>query len=118
MRKESGTVGDLMSVTLCMLAMTVLLTNYMDSVRLIQQKMQVSQIARKYILQMETMGRLDEEMGLLLRGELEAVGVTGLQLSGTTTRQVTYGEEIVLLIQGELADDYEFTERRVSTAKH
>ena len=118
MRKESGTVGDLMSVTLCMLAMTVLLTNYMDSIRFIQQKMQISQIARKYILQMETVGGLDAERRNLLRQELEDVGVTALQLEGTTVGQVTYGEEIVLQIRGELADDYEFTEKRVSTAKH
>lgn len=118
MRKESGTVGDLMAVTLCMLAMTVLLTNYMDCVRLIQQKMQVSQIARKYILQMETTGILDEETELLLREELEEVGVTELRLDGTTMGQATYGEEIVLQIWGELENGYGFTEKRVSTAKH
>ena len=118
MRKESGTVGDLLSVTLCMLAMTVLLTNYMDCISLIQQKTKVSQIARKYILQMETEGGLDVEMETLLRDELDAVGVSNLRLEGTTIGQVTYGAEIVLQIKGELGDGYEFTEKKVSTAKH
>lgn len=107
-----------MSVTLCMLAMTVLLTNYMDCVNLIQQKTKVSQIARKYILQMETVGGLDGEMEVRLRDELEAVGVSRLQFDGTTVGRVTYGEEIVLQMQGELQNGYEFTEKKVSTAKH
>ena len=118
MRKESGTVGDLMAVALCMLAMTVLLTNYMDCVQVIQQKIQISQIARKYILQMETTGSLDEEMNRRMCEELESVGVTELRLSGTTVGQAVYGEEIVLQIQGELSNGYVFTEKKVSTAKY
>lgn len=118
MRKEAGTVGELMSVTLCMLAITILLTNYMDCVQVIQQKLQVSQIARKYILQMETTGGLDAEEERLLRDELNAAGVTKVQIDGTTAGQVTYGEEIVLQIQGELGDGYTFSEKKVSTAKH
>lgn len=118
MRRESGTVGDLMAVVICMLAMAVLLTGYMDCVSVIQQKMQVSQIARKYILQMETTGILDEEMSRLMREELMAAGVTELRLNGTTMGQAVYGEEIVLQIQGELSNGYEFTEKKVSTAKY
>ena len=118
MRKESGSVGDLIAVSLCMLAMTVLLTNYMDCVRLMQQKMEVSQIARKYILRMETIGALTEEDRLALCEELDNAGVEDVRLTGTTTWQVTYGEEIVLQIQGELQNGYEFTEKKVSTAKY
>ena len=118
MRKENGTVGKLLSATLCMLAIAVLLTNYMDCIRMIQQKMQVSQIARKYILQMETTGGLDAETEALLRNELEAVGVSELQIEGTSMGQVTYGGEITLQLRGELEDGYGFTEKRVSTAKH
>ena len=118
MKKESGTIGDLIAIAMCMLAMTILMTHYMGSVRIIQQKMEVSQIARKYILRMETMGRLTEEDRELLCKELTDVGVEALQLEGTTTCQVTYGEEVVLLIQGELGNGYDFTEKRVSTAKY
>lgn len=118
MRKEAGSVGDLISAALCMLAMTILLNHYLECVRLIQQKMEISQVARKYILQMETVGSLPEEARQRLCDELEEIGVEHLQLVGTTTGQVSYGEEIVLQIQGELADGYVFTERKVSTAKY
>lgn len=118
MRKETGNVGDLIAVSLCMLAMTVLLTNYMDCVRLVQQKMEVGQIARKYILRMETFGFLSDADRLKLCVELDDAGVEDVQLAGTTTWQVSYGEEIILQIRGELRNGYEFTEKKVSTAKY
>ena len=118
MRKDAGTVGELLSVTLCMLAISILLVNYMDCIQVLQQKLQVSQIARKYILKMETLGGLDGEEEFRLQDELEALGVTGIQIEGTSVGQVTYGEEIVLQIWGELEDGYTFTEKKVSTAKH
>ena len=116
MRKEAGTVGELLSVTLCMLAITVLLTNYMDCIQVLQQKLQVSQIARKYILKMETVGGLNVEEEFRLQEELEALGIAGIQIEATDAGQVTYGEEILLQIWGELENGYTFSEKRVSTA--
>lgn len=118
MRKESGNIGDLMAVGLCVLALSAILLSYMDSMQLIQQKMQVGQLARKYILRMETVGMLGTEEEAALSRELTELGVTDLSLVGSTNRQVEYGEEIVLQIQGKLGGDYEFTEKRVSTAKY
>lgn len=118
MRKESGSVGDFIAATLCMLAMTVLLNGYMDSVRMIQQKTEVAQIARKYILQMETTGLLREDARLQLCEELQEIGVNNISLEGTTTWRVTYGDDIVLQIRGELENGFTFTERKVSTAKY
>ena len=50
MKKEKGNVGEFMSVCICMLLLTVLLAAYMDSVRLIDEKTEINQIARRYIL--------------------------------------------------------------------
>ena len=118
MRKERGSVGDLMAVGLCVLAMAVMVFSYLDSVRFIQQKMEVGQLARKYILRMETVGMLGSEDEAKLCQELSEIGVTDLNLSGTTTWQVGYGEEIVLQIRGKLGGEYDFAEKRVSTAKY
>ena len=43
-----------------MLALTVGMLSYVDSVRLVGEKTQISQLARKYILKMETEGRLTD----------------------------------------------------------
>ena len=118
MKKEKGTVADLMAAGLCMLAMTMVILSYMGNARLIGQKEQVSQIARKYILRMETQGVLTDADRISLIMELELAGVTDLRLDGTTMAPVGYGEQVVLMIQGKLEDEYEFEEKKVSTAKH
>ena len=99
-----------MAVCICMLAMTVLMMAYMDNVGLISRKSAVGQLARKYSLRMET-GRE------LLLWELESIGVTEISLEGTSG-QVRYGEPIELRICGKLEEEYEFEEKRVSTAKN
>lgn len=118
MKKERGTVADLMAAGLCMLAMTVVMISYMGNAGLIRQKEQVSQIARKYILRMETKGELTDSDYTELILELEGVGVTEIRLDGTTRSPVGYGEQIILIITGKLGEEYEFEEKKVSTAKH
>lgn len=118
MKKEKGNVGDLLAAGICILAMTVVMLAYLDNMRLIGQKTEVSQIARKYILRMETVGMLTEEDRTALCEELAAAGVTELGLEGTTLLRVEYGEPILLKIQGKLRGEYAFTENRMSTAKH
>lgn len=117
MKREKGNVGDFMITGFCMLAMTVVVLSYMDNVRLIQQKTSVSQLARKYILEMETVGYLTQQSQKMLTGELEVLGVTEIHYEGTTDVPVGYGEPITLLIQGKLEGEYAFTEQRVSTSK-
>lgn len=118
MRREKGSVADIMAAGLCMLAMTVVMLVYMGNVRLVHTKASVNQVARKYILRMETTGRLTEADRIALVEELGSLGVTELELEGTTVEQVGYGEAIVLQIQGKLEGEHEIREKRVSTAKH
>lgn len=118
MKKQEGSIGDFMSTGLCLLAMTAVMTVYLDCAGLIQTKTQIGQIARKFILRMETVGMLTDEDRVALLGELEAAGATQIQLEGSTLWQVNYGDPIILQIQGKVDDRYDFTEKRVSTAKH
>lgn len=107
-----------MTTGLCMLAMTVMMLAYIDNAQLIYRKSEINQIARKYILRMETEGRMTDADHISLIHELEALGVAEPDLSGTTMNQVSYGDPIVLLIRGKLEGQYEFEEKRVSTAKN
>ena len=118
MKKEKGNIGDLMITGICILAMTVVMLAYLESVSLIHQKTEVGQLARKYILRMETVGYLTASDRTGLCQELELVGVTGIQLEGTTLNEVNYGEPISLFIKGQLEGKYDFEEKRVSTAKN
>ena len=118
LRKNKGSVGNIMVTGLCLLAMTVVMLAYMDNVQLIQQKTEVSQLARKYILRMETVGYLTAGDRTMLTGELQVIGITDITYEGTTDNEVGYGEPITLQIKGKLRGQYDFTEKRVSTAKN
>jgi len=107
-----------MMTGLCILAMTVVMLAYMDNVQLIQQKMEVSQLARQYILRMETVGYLTPPDRTVLTSQLQEIGVSEIDYEGTTMSAVGYGEAVVLQIKGKLREEYDFTEKRVSTAKN
>lgn len=118
MRKQKGNIADLMVTGLCILAMTVVMLSYMENVALIHQKARVSQLARKYILRMETVGYLTASDKVTLCQELDGMGVTEINLDGSTVNEVSYGAPITLHINGRLEGTYAFEEKRVSTAKN
>ena len=111
-------MGNIMITGICMLAMAFLMMKFLDEMKLIQQKAEVSQLARRYILCMETTGGLLEEDKEALERELSGLDVTEVDLSGTTFGPSGYGAKIVLQIRGKLGGIYEFKERKVSTAKY
>ncbi len=126
---------DVMSVGICLIAMTVLMLAYIGSVQLLNSKSQIDQITRKYILRMETVGYLTGNDRLEMTQELAALGATELDYTGSTLNQVDYGSAISLVVRGKIpvrtvvaGGDlfnstqeiiwYEFEERRISTAKN
>ncbi|MBR5248767.1 MAG: hypothetical protein IKV27_07505 [Lachnospiraceae bacterium] len=134
-KHRKGSVVDVMSVGICVIAMTVLMLAYMGSVQLLNSKSQIDQITRKYILRMETVGYLTGNDRLEMTQELAALGATELDYTGSTLNQVDYGSAISLVVRGKIpvrtvvsGSDlfnstqeiiwYEFEERRISTAKN
>lgn len=61
-RKREGSALDFLSVCICILAMSIVVTAYFYCSDLLLRKGQVSQVARCYILKMETVGCLTEEI--------------------------------------------------------
>lgn len=116
--RQSGSVANILVTGIFILAMAVVMMAFLEDVELIQQKADVDQLARRYILRMETTGGLTPEDREELLQELSGQGVTGADLTGTTLGESGYGAKIVLRIRGLLGGKYEFEERRVSTAKY
>ncbi|MCD7835113.1 MAG: hypothetical protein LUG83_00325 [Lachnospiraceae bacterium] len=116
--KSAGGIGELAATGICIMAMTVIVVSYFGCIELVLQKTKVGQLAREYILRMETVGYLTADDQTNLLRELEEIGVTGGELGDTTTQPAGYGQRIVLDISGKLRGEYEFNERRVSTAKY
>lgn len=117
-KKEPGNIGELLAVGLCTLALTVVMLSYMENVQTISTKAAVGQLARAYLLKMETVGFLEAPEKVRLTAELEALGVSQIDFEGSTLEPVGYGNRIVLQIQGRLDEQYEIREKRVSTAKN
>ena len=132
---HKGSVADVMSVGICVIAMTVLMLAYTGSIQLLNSKSQIDQIARKYILRMETVGYLTGTDRLEMTQELTALGATELDYTGSTLNRVAYGSTISLVIRGKIPGRsvvtgsslfdttqkialYEFEEQRISTAKN
>ncbi len=118
LKRNRGNIGNFLGTVLCVLAMSVLVLQYMEQVNLIQKKWEMVQISRAYILRMETKGYLSGEDARELVAELEQVEVEQISLEGTTRNPVDYGETIILKIRGVIGDEYEVEEQRSSTAKH
>ena len=81
-------------------------------------KENVGQLARAYLLKMETVGYLEPAEQAHLTAELETAGLTEIDYEGSTLEPAGYGERIILQIHGKLGGHYEIREKRVSTAKN
>lgn len=96
---------------------------------------QIDQLARKYILEMETVGYLQPSSVVALSAELKSVGATDIDFAGTTLSDAGYGNPIYLYIScaipySELKtvggffdftfeeDTFSITAKRMSTAKN
>ena len=91
---------DFMTIGITILAMAILWMAYMGMAQLVDTKTEVSQVARKYMLRMETVGYLEPADKTELIRELERLGVTKVNLAGTTMAPVGYGQSIYLELEG------------------
>ena len=71
----------------------------------ISDKWGMRQVAREYMLIMETEGYLKPSDQAALKAELENYGLYNISFSGTTTSEVNYGDRIYLCISGTYDDN-------------
>ena len=131
--RSKGSVVDLVIGMITILAIVVIVTVSISYTELMLKKLEISQIARQYILLMETKGYMDNIAEQQLYNDLQSIGLENIELKGTTKQAVQYGDMIVLCICGELRGDtlendfwsnglmekrYHVEEKRVSTAKN
>ena len=133
-KKDSGFAEKLLPVLLStgMVFGLVLISGQLMEVLRIREQM--NQIARAYLLEMESVGYLENANIAALRNELEQEGLKDIDFSGTTITPAGYGDNIQLVIEGNLNVDlkvavpllYEASKgwaipiqiRLLSTAKH
>ena len=98
MKKRDGSVGDIMMSGLVIIAIFILMFAFLSVMQREEMDEKVDQLGRKYILEMEAKGYLQPASRTALTQELLNIGVTDIDLSGTTFSDVGYGNPIYLKI--------------------
>jgi len=107
-KKDQGFVEKLLPVLLStgMVFGLVLVSGQL--MEILRTREAVGQTARAYLLEMETNGYLSVDDSAALQKELrETHGLTDVSLAGTTTLQTGYGEQIQLVIEGNIEREFQ-----------
>ena len=99
-RKDKGILDQFLPVMVVMVLLAVLWTGSMIAASNLDRSSAIHQVARTYLLRMETKGYLTEENKAQLLTDLGQLDMTGIDLTGTTFADGGYGSKIRLVIKG------------------
>ena len=99
-KEASGIIENMLVALMGIVMTTAFLVIIFGAFSSISDKWHMRQVAREYLLIMETEGYLPAGDQVTLKEELAACGLYNISLSGTTTREVGYGERVYLKIKG------------------
>lgn len=99
-RKDKGILDQFLPAIVVIVLLAVLWTGSMISASNIDRSSDIHQVARAYLLRMETDGYLTEGNRNLLLSELEELDMEQIDLTGTTFTDAGYGNPVRLVIRG------------------
>lgn len=104
--KEAGfsnLVTGIFTMGICIMAMALCGLYIISTTGILNSKSDVNMIMRKYIIRMESEGYLTADDESELMEELKSVGMTNIDISGTTLSEVEYGETVYLYVKGDIS---------------
>lgn len=104
-KKKASIMENMIVMLLNMVVVCAFLVIIFGAFSGISDKWGIRQVAREYALIMETEGYLKASDQASLITELESYGLYNISLSGTTMREVDYGNRIYLKIRGTYNDN-------------
>jgi len=104
-KKEASVIENMLVLLLEMIIVCAMLVVIFGAFAGISNKWGMRQVAREYLLIMETEGYLSSTNQANLIAELEGYGLYNISLSGTTTSEVEYGERIYICTSGTYDDN-------------
>ena len=104
-KKEASIMENMLVMLLELIVVCAFLVIIFGAFSGINDKWKMRQAAREYLLIMETEGYLSSTDQANLRAELESYGLYNISFSGTTVREVNYGDRIYLSIHGTYNDN-------------
>lgn len=105
-KKEKGNsnlVSGVFTMIICIAAMTVICLYVISSTGILNTKSDVNMIMRKYIIRIESNGYLTADDESELMQELKDIGMTNIDISGSTLSEVEYGETVYLYVKGDIS---------------
>lgn len=105
MKKDKGNIMSIFPPLFSIIAVAIMLVFYIGWMGNVARNDEVRQVGREYMLAMETEGQMSSSMESAMRSDLSAKGLKNINLSGTTTTDVGYGNEIFLCVKGDLEID-------------
>lgn len=99
-KKKASMIENMLVMMINMVVVCAFLVIIFGAFSSISDKWGMRQTAREYMLIMETEGYLPAADQTALIAELESYGLYNISLSGTTMREVNYGDRIYLKISG------------------
>ncbi len=104
-KKEASIIENTLVMLLEVIVVCAFLVVIFGAFAGISDKWGMRQVAREYLLIMETEGYLTSTDEANMIAELESYGLYNISIRGTTTREVEYGERIYLCITGTYDDN-------------
>lgn len=98
-KKEDGDMIDMMGSVLVLIFVFGMVLAYFSYSKMIQMKMSIDNIAKEYLYQMEESGQFTTAMQNSMKAELQALGCTVNNFTGTSptgSTQAGYGSVITL----------------------
>lgn len=99
-KKEASIIENMLVMLLELVVVCAFLVIIFGAFSGISDKWGMRQVAREYMLLMETEGYLTSSDQAALIAELEEYGLYNISISGTTTSKQEYGSRIHLVITG------------------
>ncbi len=101
LKKKDGRVDKQVSLTLSMMVMSIMLIMMSNTFNDMEAKNNIEHVGRNYMLRIESNGYLDKEDERGMIGELQALGVTNINTTGTTKSKLGYGKQCNLNVNGK-----------------
>lgn len=99
----SNLVTGIFTMGICIMAMALCGLYIISTTGILNSKSDVNMIMRKYIIRMESEGYLTADDESELMEELKDVGMTNIDISGTTLSEVKYGQTVYLYVKGDIS---------------
>lgn len=107
--KKNGSVDTVAMSLMAILVISFVAVYFISNVVPIKKSTDAEGIARKYMLKMEQKGYLTPDNESAMINDFNNIGITNIDISGTTLTQVNYGEDVYLHIS------YKYHVRSITT---